>query len=132
MSNPIKDQKTTDDGKVIETTKHPDGRRDVRVHVPVLDVNPRDPKTAKAKEHIETQVFKKLAKHKVLMVVIHKPTNAHAEIITTVDKVREYAEMFTKKYSDDLAKTKGHVATRDEFIIVEHHLVDNRVMLTTL
>ena len=125
----------TPDGKIIEDTVHEDGRKDVKIHVPLLDVNGKDPATAKAKKHIEGKVFKKLAKQKVLVVVIHKPTNTHAEVITTVDRVRHYAEDLVAAYNRSLSKKHGQAgleAPKEEFVVVEHHLTNNGVKLTTL
>jgi hypothetical protein len=118
----VETRETTDDEKIIEHKQHKDGRKDVKIHVKRLDVNPKDEAGKKAKKHIEDVVFPALAERMVLVVVIHKPTNDHAERIVKAANVRSYAE----------AVVKAHVSPSDEFVIVEHELKAGTVRVSTL
>jgi len=128
-------RETTADEKVIETKQHASGRRDVKINVKRLDVNPKDEGDSKAKAHIEDVVFPALAERMVLVVVIHKPTNNHVERIVKAANVRKFAEAVEKSHNDSLVKqtgVKGCEAPRDEFVIVEHELKSGAVRVTTL
>lgn len=118
----LETRETTDDGKVIENTQRKDGGKDVKIHVKRLDVNPKDEGGKKAKAHIENVIFPKLAEQMVLVVVIHKPSNAHAERIVKTANVRKYSE----------AVVKAHGAAPEEFVVVEHNLKQGTVTVSTL
>lgn len=115
-------RETTTDGKVITKTEHPDGRKDVHIEVNSLNVKEDDPATLKAKEVIEKEVIPKLADALVLVVVIHKPTNEHAERIVKVPMVRKFAEA--------IITARG--GEPSEYVIVEHHLTNGTVIVSTL
>lgn len=108
--------------KHIETKEYPDGRKDVHIGVNMLDVNEKDPATLKAKEVIENEVLPKLSEADVLVVVVHKPTNEHAEKVVKLPHVRAYAE----------ACVKAHGGASSEFVVVEHHITNGTVKVTTL
>jgi len=113
---------TTDDGKRIEKTEHSDGRKDVKINVKRLDVNPTDEGGKKAKAMIEDKIFSALAERMVLVVVLHKPTNDHSSRIVKAANVRKFAE----------AAIKEAPYPNDEFVIVEHELKAGAVRVTTL
>lgn len=114
-----------------ETTEHPSGRKDVRIEVDMLDVNATDEATTKAKEVIEGTIFPKLANAKVLVVVIHKPTNQHAQQIVKAHEVRKYAEAAVKAHIDAALRGDDRYH-KSEYVIVEHHIDNGTVQVTTL
>ena len=102
------------EGKVITTTEHPDGRRDVTVEVHALDVDLNDPSNAEAKRVIEEEIIPALAEAPVTVTVIHKPTNDHASIICARKNVRAYAQQMVNSRTEQ----KGGFAF--EYCVVEH------------
>lgn len=126
---------TQEDGKSVETTEHPSGRKDVNIGVQMLDVNATDEETAKAKEHIEDVVIPALADADVLVVILHKPTNQHAERIVKAPHVRAYAQATVKAFNEALSKKhgiEGMESPTEEFVIIEHHITNNTVTVSTL
>lgn len=110
----------------IATKEHADGRKDVTISVNKLDIEPKDKATAEAKEIIEKKVLPKLAETPVLVVVVHKPTNQGAHKVVPLKHVRAFAEAAIRKFvgSDDIPV--------DDFVIVEHHLENGKVQVSTL
>ena len=127
---------TTDDGKVIETKEHASGRKDVTIGVKMLDVKEGTEAGKKAKAHIEDVVIPALADQDVLVVVLHKPTNEHAERIVKVSHVRAYAEAVVKAHighvEEDYAQVFYTFPELKEFVIIEHNIKNNTVTISTL
>lgn len=90
------------DGKTITTTEHEDGRKDVHIEVQSLDVDLSDPSNVAAKKVIEEQVIPTLANKKILVTLIHKPTNEHVNYIAFLPKVRENALKFIAEREDQM------------------------------
>jgi len=112
----------TPDGKVITKTTHEDGRKDVNIQVNMLDVKETDEATLKAKEHIEKNVIPQLANADVLVVVVHKPTNVFSQRVVKAPHIRKFAEV----------AVKSHGKPQEEYVIVEHHITNGTVNVSTL
>ena len=126
---------TTQDGKVIKKTEHQDGRKDVHIEVNTIDAEDADPATLNAKEVIEKEVFPRITEALVLVVVLHKPTNQHSERIVKVPHVRKYAEACVREYNKALSVKHGVAgmeAPKSEFVVVEHHLTNGTITVSTL
>lgn len=131
----MKQNKSTFEGKEIVETEHNDGRKDVTIKVNMLNVKESDPATLKAKKHIEDVIIPELANQKVLVVVIHKPTNEHAERIVKATQVRAYATAVFDSFNKRLCekhKMEGLEAPSTEFVIVEHNMTNNTVTVSSL
>lgn len=114
--------------KEIDTHER-EGGRDVIIKVNRLDINPKDEATKRAVDVIEDKILPKLAEQPVLVVVVHKPSNKMSHKIVKLKQVRAYAEAAIDKFLPD----DGTYYTRlDEFVVVEHHLTNGTVKLSTL
>lgn len=116
----------------IATKEHADGRKDVTISVNKLDIDPQDKETAEAKEIIEKKVLPKLAETPVLAVVVHKTTNQGAHKVVPLKHVRAFAEAAVKKFLNlemDEALTSE---VSEDFVIIEHHLENGKVQISTL
>lgn len=125
----------TEDGKSIETKTHPDGRKDVTIGVQMLDVKEDTEAGKKAKEHIEDVVIPALADQDVLVVILHKPTNQHAERIVKAPHVRAFAQATVTAFNEALSKKHGIAGMEspsDEFVVIEHNIKNNTVTVSTL
>lgn len=136
-ATPVVVEDTTQEGKVITKTEHQDGSKDVKIEVNALDVEGVDPATLKAKEIIEKEVFPRIANAMVLVVVLHKPTNQHSERIVKVANVRKYAEACVKFHMASIhPELDGTdpltISYRSEYVIIEHHLTNGTVTVSTL
>ena len=98
--------KTThnEDGKVITETVHDDGRVDVTIGVPSLDVDMSDPGTVAAKKVIEEKILPKVLDRKVTCTLIHKPTNDHFSFVTALKHVRVNAEVAMQRHSQVIGR----------------------------
>lgn len=105
--------------KHIETTEHPDGRKDVTITVHTLDVDLNDPSNVEAKEYIEKNVLPKLAAQKVMVTLIHKPTNDSFTFISPLANVRKNAEISVKEHAMNKNINGG------EPILADYCLVQN-------
>lgn len=114
--------------KEIKVTEHPDGRKDVKISVNRLDVDAQDQATKDAKEVIENKVLPKLAETPVLVILIHKPTGNFASKYVALKHVRAFAEAAIEK----LKKDSDDPIYVCDMIIVEHHLQNGQVKVTTL
>lgn len=118
--------------KEITTTNHPDGRKDVHIQVNRLDVNPQDKAGIVAKEAIEKTVFTRLSEQKVLVIVLHKPTNQEAHHVVDLPHVRAFAEAAVRKFlklNNDEELTQDAV---EDFAVIENNLSQQTVKVTTL
>jgi hypothetical protein len=113
----LKTRETTDDGKVIENTQHPDGRKDVTVQVNRLDVNETDEATVKAKEHIEEKILPEIANQKMTCTLIHKPTNDHFSFVTSRKNVKANTDVSVKAHAQKMGTTG---INREEYCLVEN------------
>ena len=84
--------------KQIETKEHTDGRKDVHIAVHKLDIEDQDTDTIVAKKAIENQVFARLADQKVLVIILHKPTNREAHHVVQPQNVRTFAEAAVREF----------------------------------
>lgn len=125
--NAVKETTVQQEGKDITTTEHPSGRKDVHIEVSMLDVKETDEATTKAKQVIEEKVLPKLADADVLVIVVHKHSHEHAERVVKLPHVRAYAEAVLKSYRE-----RDPYAQADDFIVVEHHITNNSVKVSTL
>lgn len=116
-------------GKRIDVTKHEGGRQDVKVHVNTLDVKEKDPATLKAKEHIEKVVIPELANRKVIVTMLHKPSQDHFTFECTVALVRANAEVAVKKHSQSCGFT---AINKDDYCLIEHNVKHKEVKVTSL
>lgn len=123
----VKQTTVQQEGKDITTTEHASGRKDVHIEVSMLDVKESDEATTNAKKVIEEKVLPKLADKDVLVIVIHRKTNDHAERVVKLPHVRAYAEAVLKSYRE-----RDQYAQPEDFIVVEHNLTDQNVRVTTL
>ena len=124
------------EGKVIETTEHEDGRKGVTVHVNTLNIDETDPESVKAKEVIEEKVLPKVAQQRVQAIVLHKPSNMHTTQRVKLPEVRKYAEVAIKQFHEfiatDPAMEKWRGTTRHaDFTILEVY-PDGMVRTSTL
>lgn len=117
---PRTETKKTPTGKVAERTEHPDGRVDVKVHIPDsldLDEDERDEATENAKREIEENVLPKLKETKVSVCLIHAPTGESAQQHDlSIIHVRKWAETAVQAYR---AHTGINPPT-NEFLVVEY------------
>lgn len=123
------------EGKSITTTEHPSGRKDVHIEVKMLDVKEKDPATLKAKEVIEKEVLPALAAADVLVILVHTPTREHAEQVVKLPQVRAFAMAAVKAFNQQLVKKhaiEGMEAPLSEFLVVEHHITNGTVKVTSL
>lgn len=102
--------KTEEGGKNIETREHEDGRKDVVIQVHSLDVDLNEPGNAEAKQFIEEKVLPALAKKRITVTVIHKPTNDSFSFVCHLPEVREYAER--------VARSRG--GEFSDYCVVQH------------
>lgn len=118
FAHPMNIVEKGDDGKVTTTTKHEDGRQDVKIEVTRLDLkDPTEEDKASAKL-IEEAMSKKI----VTVVVIHKPTNESVTFSSPLPLVRKRAEEVVKVYNKRLAEklgVQGAEAPTSEFCVVE-------------
>lgn len=117
------------DHKHIETTEHPDGRRDVTITVHTLDVDLNDPSNAQAKKEIEEKVLPALANKTIVVTLIHKPTNQHATFTSKLAQVRANAEVFVKKHAG--VETLEEVDL-SQYCVVQHDVTAQEVKVTSL
>jgi len=139
LSKEIAAVQATPEGKVITTTKHPDGRRDVHIEVNMLDVKDNDPATLAAKDVIEKKIIPELANADVLVVVVHKPTNTEAHKMVKLPHVRAFAEAAIKFHLSSLNKVPVEdmgifyaLPELKDYAIVEHHITNGTVKISTL
>lgn len=121
------EQEHRQEGKVITTKEHEGGRKDVHIEVNMLDVKENDPATQAAKEVIERDILPKLADADVLAIVIHKPTNQHTQRIVKLPQVRKFAEVAVASFRNQIIDAKD-----EDFCVVQHHITNNTVQVTTL
>lgn len=115
--------------KHIETTEHPDGRKDVTITVHTLDVDLNDPSNAEAKRVIEEEVLPQLANKTIVVTLIHKPTNQHATFVSKLAQVRANAEVFVKKHA---GKETLEEVNLSHYCIVQHDIEAQEVKVTSL
>lgn len=114
-----------EDGKTTTTTKHEDGRQDVKIEVTRLDLKDPTPEDEEAAGAIEDM----LSKQKVGVLVIYKPTNDNIYFTCSVMNVRKNAEMVIEKYRE---ANPDKLVIKDDFIIVESAVVTKKPNVTTL
>jgi hypothetical protein len=123
------------DGKVvakeIHTIEHPDGRKDVNIQVNRLDVDVHDEATRHAKDVIENQILPELAKSPVVVIVLHKPTNASAYKVVRLCDVRKYAETAVDVFMKTQA-TAENMGRVEDFVIIEYHIKHNEIKISSL
>lgn len=106
----MENKETTQDGKEITHTEHPDGRKDVNIKVKSLDVDLKDPRNAHAKKVIESKVLPKVGEKTVTCTLIHKPTNAHFSFVCKRKNVLTYSKQLitehagTKELTEEILK----------------------------
>lgn len=111
--------------KEIQTTEHPDGRRDVTIKVNKLDLDETDEATKKAQDVIENDILPKLAQRPVMVVVLHVPTKASTYKVVRLSDVRKYAEFAVDQFMKTQA-TAEYMGNREDFVIIEQHLMCDR------
>ena len=110
------------DGKVIRTTEHEDGRKDVNIGIETLDVDRSDPDTKEAAEILERDVLpkvmpaaiKELADEKVHVLVIHNPTHQFSQLIVMRKEVLSFVTQTLSKFKETV---KGQFNV-DHFTVV--------------
>ena len=110
-------------GKVIRTTEHEDGRRDVSIGIETLDVDRSDPDTKAAAEILERDVLpkvmpaaiKELADEKVQVLVIHTPTHQFSQLIVMRKEVLSFVTQTLNKFRE--SKFTGELNV-DHFTVV--------------
>lgn len=130
-------KETTPEGKIIRNETKEDGSKHVHIEVNALDVDMSDPANVKAKEYIEGQVIPALANADVLVTVIHKPTNESTSKLVKLPQVRAYAEAVVdahiKRNHPEVSGTDPEIiALRAEYCVVENHIKDGNVKVTSL
>jgi len=118
FANPMHEVERGEDGKVTTTTKHEDGRQDVKIEVTRLDLKDPTPEDKASAQAIEEAMAKKI----VTVVVIHKPTNESVTFSSPLPLVRKRAEEVVKVYNKRLAEkigVQGAEAPTSEFCVVE-------------
>lgn len=116
---------TEQEGKVIKTTEHPSGRKDVVVRVKSLDLHPKTPEEAHAKQEIEEKLLPKLGEMvdnaMVRVVVLHHGTELrHAEHDVSLSQVRAYAMQVVKAFRESFPNEQW-MRDKDFTIIEVHH-----------
>lgn len=122
---PMKKTEKTTNGKVIETTEHPDGRKAVTVHVNALHLDNPDEGDEAARKIIEEKILPELGNRVVLVTVIHKQTLMKATVKTKATKVRQVAETLIAGFPQ--ATQELSAPNPKDFIIVEVEKDDVRV-----
>ena len=110
------------DGKVIRTTEHEDGRKDVNIGIETLDVDRSDPDTAAAAEILERDVLpevmpaaiQELADEKVHVLVIHTPSHQFSQLIVMRKEVLSFVTATLGKFK----KTVKGEFNVDHFTVV--------------
>lgn len=117
--------------KQIDVTEHEDGRKDVNIQVNRLDVDVHDEATRHAKDVIENQILPELAKSPVVVIVLHKPTNASAYKVVRLCDVRKYAETAVDVFMKTQA-TAENMGRVEDFVIIEYHIKHNEIKISSL
>lgn len=81
----------TPTNKTVEIVEEENGRRSVKVNVGTLDLEKASKSDVEAKKIIERDVLPQLNQHKVLAIVIHKPTNMKTHGVVPFPKLHQYA-----------------------------------------
>ena len=122
-------------GKEFTEAFGKDGRKDVTVRVNRLDLHPKSPEEAHAKEQIEEHLLPKLGEMvdaaMVRVIVLHHGTELrHAEHDVKLSQVRAYAEQVVKAFRESFPSEQW---TRNkDFTIVEVHHDSYTTRVSTL
>lgn len=113
-----------EDGKRTVTTKHEDGRQDVRIEVTRLNIENRTPEDTIAEEKIIEAMSKKI----VRVVVVHKPTNDFASFDSPLPLVRKRAEEVAESHHTKRLRIEGAFHEKlSDYIVVEYDADQIRV-----
>jgi len=82
----------TPDGKKISVTEHEDGRKDVTIGIPTINIDIKDEADAKAVKAINEKIIPGIAKARVNCIVIYKPTNESTSAKVSVVDVQHYVK----------------------------------------
>lgn len=112
------------EGKRTVTTKHEDGRQDVKVEVTRLDIKDRTPEDTIAEEKIIEAMSKKI----VRVVVIHKPTNDFASFNSPLPAVRKRAQEVAESHHTKRLRIEGAFEESiKDYVVVEYDADQIRV-----
>lgn len=133
FDHPLHEVENHKDGKRTITTKHEDGRQDVRIEVTRLDLKNPTPEDEAAGQ----KVAERLAKVAVRCVLIHKPTNDFASFECKLPEVKTAAKQVAAKHIEAI-KAKANLPEGvdfqepplSEYVLVEYE--SHQVRVTTL
>lgn len=121
--NPMHEVEQHEDGKRTVTTKHEDGRQDVKVEVTRLNIENRTPEDTIAEEAIIEAMSKKIVK----VIVLHKPSMQNARFESPLPEVRKRALAVIEVFNKPLLEENK--APMSEFLVLQS---DSEITVSTL